>query len=85
MTKAPAISTGEPVTRCVQSRDLKRPSPLCAPLNAVDRSASWARSRLTQYTPDFWIAPCVAAARLMHTSSVGGSALTEHTAEAVMP
>ena len=43
-----SISTGEPVARRVQSRDLKRVSPLCAPLKLVESSQSSARSTLTQ-------------------------------------
>ena len=80
-----SMSTGEPVARRVQSRDLKRDSPLCAPLNAVERSQSSARSTFTLNALLFAIAPCVAASLLMHTSTVGGSAVAEHTAVAVMP
>src|SRR5262245_30747759 len=80
-----SISTGAPVARRVQSRDLKRASPLCAPLKVVESSQSSARSTLTQNTLPFDTAPWVVASRLTHTSTVGGSALTEHTAVAVMP
>ena len=80
-----SISTGAPVARRVQSRDLKRPSPLCAPLKVVDSSQSSARSTLTQNTLLFAIAPCVVASLLTHASTVGGSAVAEHTAVAVMP
>src|SRR5256714_955268 len=80
-----SISTGEPVARRVQSRDLKRDSPLCAPLNAVESSQSSERSTLTQNALLFATAPCVEASLLMHASTVGGSALAEHTAVAVMP
>ena len=80
-----SMSAGEPVARCVQLRALKRPSPLCAPLNAVDSSESSARRVLTQNTPALLIALCVVVALLMHASRVGGSAVTEHTAVAVIP
>src|SRR4051812_40537939 len=80
-----SISTGEPVASRVQSRDLKRPSPLCAPLNVVDSSQSSARSTFTQNTLLFATAPCVVASLLMHTSTVGGSAVAEHTPVPVMP
>src|SRR5262245_13448384 len=80
-----SISTGEPVPRRVQSRDLQRVPPLCAPLNAVDSSQSSARSTLTQKVLLFATAPCVVASLLMQTSTVGGSAVAEHTAVAVMP
>ena len=79
-----SISTGEPVAR-VQSRDLKRVSPLCAPLKLVESSQSSARSTLTQNALLFATAPCVVASLLMHASTVGGSAVAEHTAVAVMP
>src|SRR2546428_11573307 len=69
-----SISTGEPVASRVQSRDLKRASPLCAPLKVVDSSQSSARSTLTQNALLFATAPCVVASRLMHASTVGGSA-----------
>src|SRR2546429_9332071 len=77
-----SISTGEPVASRVQSRDLKRASPLCAPLKVVDSSQSSARSTLTQNALLFATAPCVVASRLMHASTVGGSAVAEHTAVA---
>jgi hypothetical protein len=80
-----SISTGEPVASCVQSRDLKRASPLCAPLKVVESSQSSERSTLTQNALLFATAPCVVASLLMQTSTVGGSALAEHTAVAVMP
>src|ERR671925_298997 len=80
-----SISTGEPVARRVQSRDLKRTSPLCAPLKVVDSSQSSARSTLTQNALLFATASWVLASLLMHTSTVGGSAVAEHTAVAVMP
>ena len=64
---------------------LKRASPLCAPLNVVESCQSSARSTLTQKALLFATAPCVVASLLMHTSTVGGSALAEHTAVAVMP
>jgi hypothetical protein len=40
---------------------------------------------LTQNTRLFATMPWVVASLLMHTSTVGGSAVTEHTAVAVMP
>src|SRR2546422_11139286 len=60
-------------------------SPLCAPLKVLDSSQSSARRTLTQNALLFATAPCVVASRLMHASTVGGSALAEHTAVAVMP
>src|SRR2546421_12996094 len=80
-----SISTGEPVASRVQSRDLKRASPLSAPLKAVESSQSSARSTLTQKTQLFAIAPCVVASLLTQARTVGGSALAEQTAVAVMP
>src|SRR5256885_12820029 len=80
-----SISPGERVASRVQSRDLKRASPLCAPLKVLDSSQSSARRTLTQNALLFATAPCVVASRLMHASTVGGSALAEHTAVAVMP
>ncbi len=80
-----SISTGEPVARRVQLRDLKRFSPLWPPLNVVESSQSSARSTLTQNTLLFATALCVVASLLTHASTVGGSALAEHTAVAVMP
>jgi hypothetical protein len=80
-----SISTGEPVARRVQSRDLKRVSPLCAPLKVLESSQSSARSTLTQNALLFATAPCVVASLLMHARTVGGSAVAEHTAVAVMP
>ena len=73
------------MARRVQSRDLKRASPLCAPLKLVESSQSSARSTLTQNALLFATAPCVVASLLMHASTVGGSAVAEHTAVAVMP
>src|SRR5260221_14792581 len=80
-----SITTGEPVARRVQLRVLKRASPLEPPLNAVESSQSSARSTFTQNTLPFDTAPCVVASLLMHASTVGGSAVAEHTAVAVMP
>src|SRR5438045_8003707 len=79
-----SISTGEPVASRVQSRDLKRVSPLCAPLKVVESSQSSARSTLTQKALLFATAPCVVASLLMHASTVGGSALAEHAPVAVL-
>src|SRR2546427_7269762 len=67
--------TGEPVASLVQLPDLKRTSPLCAPLNVVDSAQSSARSTLTQNAFVLLTAPCVLASLLMHTSTVAGSAL----------
>jgi hypothetical protein len=64
---------------------LKRVSPVCAPLNAVERCQSSARSTLTQNALLFETALCVEASLLMQASTVGGSALAEHTAVAVIP
>jgi len=80
-----STSAGEPEASLVQLPALKRASLLCAPLNAVESSQSSARSTFTQNAPAFATAPCVVASLLMHTSTVGGSALAEHTAVAVMP
>src|SRR5436190_9870757 len=80
-----SISTGEPVASRVQLRVLKRCSPLCPPLNVVDSSQSSARSTLTQKNLPFATALCVVESLLMQASTVGGSALAEHTAVAVMP
>src|SRR5689334_3876519 len=80
-----SISTGEPVARRVQLRVLKRASPLEPPLNAVESSQSSARSTFTQNTFPLATAPWVLASLLMQASTVGGSALAEHTAVAVMP
>ena len=80
-----SISTGEPVASFDHSRESKRFSPGCAPEKRLERSESSARSRLTLNARLFATPPCVADLRLRHTSSVGGSAATEHTAVAVMP
>src|SRR4051812_16953836 len=80
-----SISTGEPVARRVQLRFLKRFSPLWPPLKVVESSQSSARSTFTQNTLAFTTAPCVVASLLMYASTVGGSALAEQTAVAVMP
>src|SRR5258708_2565260 len=80
-----SISTGEPVASRVQSRDLKRASPVCAPLKVVESSQSSARSTLTQNALLFATAPCVVASLLMQARTVGGSAVAEHTAVAVIP
>ena len=80
-----SISTGAPVARRVQLPFLKRLSPLCAPLKAVESCQSSARSTLTQNTLLLATALCVLASLLMHASTVGGSAVAEHTAVAVMP
>src|SRR4051812_49627101 len=77
-----SISPGGPVARRVQSFVLKRFSPLCPPLNVVERSQSSARSTFTQNTLLFATVPCVVASLLMQASTVGGSALAEHTAVA---
>jgi hypothetical protein len=79
------MSTGEPVASFVQLPDLKRASPLCAPLKAVESAQSSVRSRFTQKARALAMALCVVASLLMHTSTVGGSAVAEHTAVAVMP
>jgi hypothetical protein len=80
-----STSTGEPVASLVQLPDLKRASPLCAPLNVVESCQSSARSTLTQNAPALATAPCVVASLLRQTSTVGGSAVAEHTAVAVKP
>jgi hypothetical protein len=64
---------------------LKRLSPLCAPLKTVESSQSSERSTFTQNALLFCTAVCVAASLLMHTSTVGGSAVAEQTAVAVIP
>ena len=83
--KVKLLSTGEPVASRVQSRVLKRLSPVCAPLKVVESSQSSARSTFTQNTLLLATAACVVASLLMHASTVGGSAVAEHTAVAVMP
>src|SRR5690348_14369828 len=80
-----STSAGEPVESRVQLPFLKRASPVCAPLKIVESSQFSARSTLMQNTFDLAIASCVTASLLMHTSTVGGSAVAEHTAVAVMP
>src|SRR5690242_2752617 len=80
-----SMSTGEPVARRVQLRDLKRASPLEPPLKVVESSQSSARSTFTQNTFPLATALCVPASLLMQTRTVGGSAVAEHTAVAVMP
>src|SRR5882672_9340682 len=80
-----STSTGEPVASLAQSRDLKRPSPVCAPLKLVESSQSSERSTLTQNTLLLAIAPFVVASLLTQISTVGGSAVAEQTAVAVMP
>src|SRR5512132_4039617 len=80
-----SISTGEPVARRVQLRVLKRASPLEPPLKVVESSQSSARSTFTQNTLPFDTAPWVVASLLMQASTVGGSAVAEQTAVAVIP
>src|SRR3954469_11994606 len=80
-----STSAGEPVASLDQLRVLKRPSPVCAPLKLVESSQSSARSTFAQNTLLFMIAACVVASLLTQISTVGGSALAEHTAVAVMP
>src|SRR3954471_5258453 len=80
-----SMSTGDRVASRVQLRDLKRASPLCAPLKVVESSQSSERSTLTQNALLFATASCVLASLLMHASTVGGSAVAEHTAVAVIP
>src|SRR3954466_7121191 len=80
-----STNTGEPVASFDQLRVLKRPSPVCAPLKLVESSQSSPRSTFTQNTLLLWPAWFVVASLLMHTSTVGGSAVAEQTAVAVMP
>src|SRR5262245_59196651 len=80
-----STSTGEPVASLLQLRVLKRLSPVCAPLKLVDSSQSSARSTFTQNTLPFSTALCVVASLFTQISTVGGSAVAEHTAVAVMP
>src|SRR5689334_18809624 len=82
---SPSISTGEPVESRVQLPFLKRASPVWPPEKVVESSQFSARSTFTQNTLLFDTAPCVVASLLMQTNTVGGSAVAEHTAVAVMP
>ena len=69
----------------LRSAILLRAGALPAPLKVVESAQSSERSTLTQNALLFATAPCVVASLLMHASTVGGSAVAEHTAVAVMP
>jgi hypothetical protein len=84
-TATALASAGEPVTRTSHRPSLKRSS---GGIGLANRFAIWRSPTLSKFTakcPAALIAAHVPEALLILTSSVGGSADTEHTAVAVRP
>ncbi len=83
-TVAPS-SSGEPVTPVLHCAAAKRSAMGVLPPNRLDRSRCAPARVFTQSCPLTVTMGCADALRFRHTSSVGGSSVTLHTAVAVKP